>query len=207
MRTLHTILLMISFRLLVLAQTGIVLDYPNGGETLPSGIADTIRWTDFPSQANTTVNLFYSTNGGSTWATIKNKVPNTGMYAWAIPNTASAQCRVKVTTNYGAFATDMSDNDFTITGGATSIVPPDINGNFHVHFNANSKEIIIKSLSIQESPYTLYLYNLLGDFIFSVENQGNSSFYIPDITYGIYIIKIDQTRSFPYIQKIQLTDK
>ena len=94
----------------------VTVTYPNGGETLTAGSVATITWTW--SGSFTTVNIDYSTNGGSTWTTIVSGTPNDGSHAWTVPSTATTQGRVRVS---GGTATDMSNANFTIsTGGGGS---------------------------------------------------------------------------------------
>ncbi len=88
----------------------VTVTYPNGGETLSSGATATITWTSAGSI--TTVNIDYSTNGGSTWTAIVANTANDGSHAWTVPATATTQGRVRVT---GGTATDMSNANFTIS--------------------------------------------------------------------------------------------
>ncbi|NOT34152.1 MAG: S8 family serine peptidase [Candidatus Eisenbacteria bacterium] len=83
---------------------------PNGGETLASGSSTNLTWTSVGSF--TTVNLDYSTNGGSSWTSIVTGTPNDGSQAWTVPAAATTQGRVRVS---GGTATDLSNANFTIT--------------------------------------------------------------------------------------------
>lgn len=88
----------------------VTVTYPNGGESLTAGASANITWTSVGSF--TTVNLDYSTDGGSTWTSIVANTTNDGTHAWTVPSTATTQGRVRVS---GGTATDMSDANFTIT--------------------------------------------------------------------------------------------
>jgi serine protease len=94
----------------------ITVTSPNGGETLTAGSVATITWTWTGSFG--TVNIDYSTNGGSTWTAIATGTANDGSQAWTVPSTATTQGRVRIS---GGTATDMSNANFTIsTGGGGS---------------------------------------------------------------------------------------
>ena len=82
----------------------VTVTFPNGGETLTGGGVATITWTW--SGSFTTVNIDYSTNGGSTWTNIVTGTANDGSHAWTVPSTATTQGRVRVS---GGTATDMSN--------------------------------------------------------------------------------------------------
>lgn len=93
--------------------SGLVLEYPSGGETIASGELQSIRWNVYGG-GNNTFNLEYSTDGGSTWNTIINNLPaDHRNYFWNVPTLATNMARVRVTQNVSGFS-DMSAYDFTI---------------------------------------------------------------------------------------------
>lgn len=87
---------------------------PNGGESLASGTSTNITWTSVGNF--TTVNIDYSTNGGTSWTSIVSGTANDGVHAWTVPATATTQGRVRVS---GGTATDQSNANFTITVAPT----------------------------------------------------------------------------------------
>ncbi len=88
----------------------ITVTFPNGGESLAAGASATITWTWTGSFA--TVNIDYSTDGGTNWTNIVTGTANDGSHAWTVPSSATTQGRVRVS---GGTATDMSNANFTIT--------------------------------------------------------------------------------------------
>jgi immune inhibitor A len=91
---------------------------PNGGEIFYAGNQDTIRWTATDNLGVDSVNIYYSTNGGSTYPyTIATREVNDGVYLWTIPGTVSNSCKVKVVAYDAALnqGSDTSNNTFTIT--------------------------------------------------------------------------------------------
>lgn len=97
----------------------ITVTAPNGGESLASGASTNITWSWTGSF--TTVNVDYSTNGGSSWTNIVTGTANDGSHAWTVPAVATTQGRVRVS---GGTATDQSNANFTITvpsGGYASL--------------------------------------------------------------------------------------
>jgi flagellar hook assembly protein FlgD len=92
---------------------------PNGGEKWTVGSRQTIKWTaedDFDEPEELKINLYYSTDSGTTWEPIELEVENTGEYEWTVPETPSDSCRVKVEAidSGGLVGSDISDADFTI---------------------------------------------------------------------------------------------
>jgi hypothetical protein len=63
----------------------------------------------------------YSTDGGTTWATIIADVQNQGSYAWVVPNTISDACLVRMTQIVGTSVTDTSDAVFSIVPAGSSL--------------------------------------------------------------------------------------
>ncbi|MBN1504966.1 MAG: M6 family metalloprotease domain-containing protein [Candidatus Eisenbacteria bacterium] len=97
---------------------------PNGGETFYFSTQDTIRWTAGDNLGVDHIDIYYSTDGGSTFPyTVSTGEANDGWYLWTIPATASTTCKVKVVAYDAAQnpAEDVSDATFTIR--ATPAVP------------------------------------------------------------------------------------
>ena len=92
---------------------------PNGGEVWAVGSGHNITWSTNGDVGP--VKLEYSTDGGSTWATIVSSTSNTGSYPWTIPNTPSANCLVRVSQVSGGSPSDVSDAKFAIVAGIPTI--------------------------------------------------------------------------------------
>ncbi|RKY29307.1 MAG: hypothetical protein DRP68_07435, partial [Candidatus Omnitrophota bacterium] len=103
---------------------------PDGGEVWEVGTAQNITWTcNATTVAN--VKLEYSTDGGTDWNTIIDSTPNTGSYAWSVPDDISANCKVRVSdvndseafaTTFGVFKIRGSLDLTSPDGGETWIV-------------------------------------------------------------------------------------
>lgn len=103
----------------------IQLNSPNGGQNWQAGSAQNITWAS--SNVNK-VKIEYTTNNGSIWTKIADSLTATASpYNWLIPNTPSAQCKVKVSDISNASVFDASDSVFTISAavvpGITLISP------------------------------------------------------------------------------------
>ena len=76
-----------------------------------------ITWTATDTVGVTSIDIKYSTNGGSTYPyTIATGISNTGSHSWTIPNTPSTTCRVKVIAHdaAGNSGEDASNSNFII---------------------------------------------------------------------------------------------
>ncbi len=87
---------------------------PNGGEYWQIGKSVTLQFTNSVNEESL---LEYSTDDGVTWIEIGNLQPLTSSYSWTIPNTASENCIIKVTTSQYS---DLSDSTFTIADDTDS---------------------------------------------------------------------------------------
>ena len=95
----------------------VTVNSPNGGEIWDVGTTQDIIWTATDNVGVTSIDIYYSTNGGSTYPyTIATGEPNDGTYSWTIPDTHSTTCRVKVVAHDAAGNTgeDASDANFEI---------------------------------------------------------------------------------------------
>ncbi|TET45458.1 hypothetical protein E3J62_07530 [candidate division TA06 bacterium] len=98
--------------------------HPNGGESLAPGTEDTIRWVASDDNGIDSVNIYYSTDDGSSWIDISHGEVNDSTYAWTVPNTPSDSCRVRIDVfdPAGNPGSDISDNLFTILDTEPPIV-------------------------------------------------------------------------------------
>jgi len=87
----------------------IALQAPNGGENLMTGDIFNIGWAT--GGAVDFVRLEYSVNNGADWIEI-DTVPDTGSFAWEIPDANSLDCLVRVSSAANPQVNDTSDATF-----------------------------------------------------------------------------------------------
>ncbi|MGD9402068.1 MAG: C25 family cysteine peptidase [bacterium] len=93
---------------------------PNGGEVWGIGTVHNITWSATDNIGVTSVDLYLSTDGGSTFpTTIATGEANDGTYPWTVPSSPTTQARVKVVAHdaVGNPGEDISDNNFEIHDG------------------------------------------------------------------------------------------
>jgi len=102
----------------------VTVNTPNGGEEWKVGKHD-ITWTATDNISGVaSISLFYSTDGGNNWKSIKENEANDGIYTWTILNSLSTTCRVKVIgfDNAGNEGFDQSDANFAIVPGQADVI-------------------------------------------------------------------------------------
>ncbi len=81
-----------------LKDQGITILSPKSNDVVQAGGSYEIQWKAEPAQsefgANVTVE--FSKDGGKSWEQVEVNVPNTGKYVWKVPKVDSAQCKVRV---------------------------------------------------------------------------------------------------------------
>jgi len=94
----------------------VTLTSPNGGEDWMKTKEYPITWTAVGNFALYPVDLYYSTDNGSTWSTLALNRANTGYYRWTVPSTetSGAMVRIVVEDMDGAVTEDTSDATFAI---------------------------------------------------------------------------------------------
>ena len=95
---------------------------PNGGEDWEAGTTQSVEW-ECNKGTGTHSNIYLSTDSGSSWTPIATQTANDGQYDWAVPDTASSECRIRVTNPRDPSISDTSDSDFAISGPAV-LEPP-----------------------------------------------------------------------------------
>jgi len=110
----------------------ITVTSPNGGESWQAGTSHAITWTSTGTIAN--VKIEYSTNTGSSYATVIASIANSGSYGWTVPISPSANCLVRISDASNAAIGDVSNAMFSIVA-----VP----AGAKVDFNGDGKEDIL----------------------------------------------------------------
>lgn len=146
----------------------VALDYPVGGETFQSGDVVTIQWHVVVHHGQANWDLFFSSDGGSTWEALILDMPEAQLnYDWTIPNIATGLGQVKVVQDnvVGQDYTDTSGN-FTIT--TTTGIHEFINhkDNFIVFAAYPNPFNPITTIAFdlpKSSEVTLKIFNILGE--------------------------------------------
>ncbi|MGD2091709.1 MAG: fibronectin type III domain-containing protein [Candidatus Aminicenantes bacterium] len=92
---------------------------PNGGEKLKAGTTHNITWTS--SQVQEEVKIEYSTDNGTTWASVLLSTSNDGTYNWTVPDNPSKDCLIRVSETDGE-PSDVSDLTFSIVSPSTATI-------------------------------------------------------------------------------------
>ena len=100
---------------------GFTLTSPNGGEVWIVNESRNITWTTAGTVAN--VKLEYSTDGTTYPNLIIATTPNTGSFAWTVPDSITTAARVKVSDAGNANSFDTSNANFKIRGSLTVAAP------------------------------------------------------------------------------------
>ncbi|MFZ1946932.1 MAG: C1 family peptidase [bacterium] len=99
---------------------------PNGGETATASTQYEIEWTATDNVGVTSVSIYLSTDGGSTYpATVATGEANDGSFMWTVPDLDSKTARIKVVAYDAALnqGSDASDANFTLWGTTSGVRP------------------------------------------------------------------------------------
>jgi hypothetical protein len=99
------------FSIVTASNPEITVISPNGGEIWSVGSTQSITWTTSGNVGN--IRIMYSVNNGSNWTTVVSSSSNDGSYSWTIPNTPSANCKVRISETDGV-PKDTSNSVFSI---------------------------------------------------------------------------------------------
>jgi hypothetical protein len=77
---------------------GVSILSPKTNDVVQTGGSYEILWKAEPAQSEFGVNVTveFSKDGGKSWEQVEVNVPNTGKYAWKVPKVDSAQCKIRV---------------------------------------------------------------------------------------------------------------
>jgi len=111
----------------------LTLTAPNGGESLRVGSSEMISWSASPEAGLDpgTVDLEYSTDGGSSWLPIASAAANDGTYGWTVPDAPGSDVRLRVVRYalrtlsapypVSSCSNDMSDGSLSISPTAGAV--------------------------------------------------------------------------------------
>ncbi len=102
--------IVVSFFLLLLScskpeslpEQGVTILSPKANDVLQAGGTFEVQWkTDLPqSEFGANVAIQLSKDGGNTWETVAENVPNTGKYQWTVPKIDSTKCKILIFSQY-----------------------------------------------------------------------------------------------------------
>lgn len=95
----------------IVSSKSLTLISPVGGEVLSAGSAHSIRWSALDVAG---VRIEFSLDNGTTWQSIVDRAPNTGMYVWVVPGTPTLGGRMRLIDVDEPLIYDMSPGSFVI---------------------------------------------------------------------------------------------
>jgi hypothetical protein len=170
-----------------------IITSPNGGENLKKGTYQNITWRRIGGIIQGSVDLDYSTNGGSTWKRI-NTAPIAGIfkYSWLVPDEVSGNCLVRMVNHLTRAEYDRSDSRFSIIGNGVEAAEKPVN--YPNPFNPSTKI----SFSIEKSSQvSLKVFNSIGQQVTELVNSqleaGKHEFLFNAVNLpsGVYMYKLE----------------
>ena len=93
----------------------ILIVKPNGAEIWNAGATEEILWSALDYDSNYPIKLEYSLDSGKSYSIIADKVGNSGVYSWQVPqDTKTQKALIRASDSFEASVNDTSDNVFTI---------------------------------------------------------------------------------------------
>ena len=85
-----------------LPDQGITILSPKANDVVPAGAPYEIQWkAEVPdSEFGANVTIEFSKDGGKSWEKVGENIPNTGKYSWSVPKVDSAQCKIRINSQY-----------------------------------------------------------------------------------------------------------
>ncbi len=168
----------------------ITVTSPNGGESWFANSARTITWTYANFTDNVKIDL--SVNGGSTWSTVAASLPNTGSYAWTVPNSPSTTCRIRISDAGDGNPTDMSNANFTIAPEPVELRVTSPNGG--ESWYAGSTQTITWTATVYSGNVKIELSldggSNYSQVVASTANNGSYTWILPSTTSSLCRIRI-----------------
>jgi len=178
------------------------LDFPQGGETFEAGSTITIQWHIIIDHGSSDWDLYFSSDGGSTWDTVVADLPKSQLaYNWTVPQTGTQQGVIKVLQD-NQNGTPYSDN----SGVFTIQIPTGISETgsqslqyklFPAYPNPFNPETKIKYSLSQSGNISLIVYDVLGNEIqtLAIGEKSAGTYEVKfdgsDLPSGVYIYRLN----------------
>lgn len=179
----------------------LTVTYPSAtGITWGSGSAQTVTWavnnTNVAPVNCSNVNILISYNSGQTWSTLMSNVANGGTQAITAPTVTAtiSTCRIKVE-SVGNIFFDMSDKDFTISGGI-GIASVTSNGiAMQLMPNPANEQVSVNLFGLNAGEkHNLVMYDMLGNVVMKDVLSGKENYElkydISQFSKGVYLVEI-----------------
>jgi hypothetical protein len=161
-------LLLLSSLLLVFsfcAYAHVKLDFPTGGETFEANTQITIRWHIEIDHGPCNWDLYFSSDGGSTWQTIVLDLPKAQLtYDWTVPEIATQQGKIRV----------VQDNQNTIPYD-------DYSGLFTIEIPSGNSDEVIQKVNFILFPAYPDPFNPRTKIRYQLSESGRASLVVYDI--------------------------
>ena len=155
----------------------LTLSSPNGGELILIGANYNVTWTDNTGLA--TIKIELSTNGGSTWTTVAANAPNNGSYSWAVPNSPSTTCLIRISDPTDGTPNDVSNDNFTITNPNLVLTAPNGGETWYIGTVPNITWNTIGTISTVKLEFSANNGTTWQTIVASVNNAGSYAWTIP----------------------------
>jgi len=151
---------------------------PNGGESIQGGDTYTITWNGIGTSGS--YNLYYSTNGGSTWTTIiTNYATASGIYNWTVPNIPSTNCLIRVRDYVTSCMQDESNAAFTIVADQPVLTSPNGAENWYPNCSYNITWNTATFYSTVNLEYSVNNGTTWTTIVTGTANDGSQTWTVP----------------------------
>ncbi|MBI3189926.1 MAG: T9SS type A sorting domain-containing protein [Ignavibacteriales bacterium] len=182
---------------IVQAQNTLTLTSPNGGENWQANTGRNILWTSTGTISN--VQIEYSTNAGVNYSIITSNAPNTGSYAWSVPNTPTASARVRMSDALNASTKDLSNSLFTISSPPlpkVTVTSPNGGEQWTAGTSRNITWTSTGTLSNVKIEYSVNGGGTYSEVISSTPNTGSYTWTVPNFPTASARIRISDPTNF-----------
>ena len=85
-----------------LPEQGITILSPKANDVVQAGASYEFLWKVEPTESEfgTKVTIEFSKDVGKSWEKVEENVPNSGKFVWKVPKVDSAQCKIRVFSQY-----------------------------------------------------------------------------------------------------------
>lgn len=183
------------------------LAYPNGGETFNAGDLINIKWFIIIDHGDCDWDLYFSSDGGSTWAAIENNISKAQLeYEWTVPGNLTDQAKVRIVQdNVVSAQYDAVSGNFAINSSTTGIVSDNSEVKdffiYPAYPNPFNNSTVISFNLPEQDQVKITVFNIAGEEISTLINlEMPAGFHqfrweADDVPSGVYFYAVETKRS------------
>jgi len=200
----YVLLFLIGLFITFYSEAHVGLLNPSGGETFVSGETLNIQWIELVSHNTLNWDLYFSSDGGSTWQIIQEDISvEIRNYQWIVPIIMTSEAKIRIVQDNTATDYQDASGSFTIST-TTGLNTSSLRKKISIYPNPLIDYSTIEIENNNLENYTISIYNMIGQEVEVIDNINTNKIILRrnNLKTGIYLVKISSKNDIKFTSKL-----